>query len=161
LWETQGFSVNFLGFPGNQIIFECKKGHGLSSLSMDRKGLRSTMNRWTGAAGSSPEEGHADVPVHGTSPWWCGEQEEQLGILTPGGMRWWRGSDGRALTKGGGGRASSTRRCSGREGEERGAEMRMVKMAGGVAPFYRVRKAVEGSGGGRPARWVLKTSVTR
>jgi hypothetical protein len=161
LWETQGLSVNFLGFPGNQIIFECNKGHGLGSFSMDRKGLGSTMNRWTGAAGSSPEEGHAGVPVHKTSSWRWGEQEERMGILTPGGTRWWRGSDGQALVKGGGSRASSTRRCSGHEGEERGAEMSAVKMAGGVAPFYRARKAVEGSGGDRLARWVLKTSVMR
>jgi hypothetical protein len=47
------------------------------------------------------------------------------------------------------------RRCSGREGVERGAEMSAVKMAGGVAPFYKVWEAVEGSGGGRPVRWVL------
>jgi hypothetical protein len=69
--------------------------------------------------------------------------------------------DSQALAKGGGSRASSTRRCSGHEGEERGAEMSAVKMAGGVAPFYRARKAVEGSGGDRLARWVLKTSVMR
>jgi hypothetical protein len=84
-----------------------------------------------------------------------------MGILTLGGTRWWRGSDGQALAKGGGSRASSTRRCSGHEGEERGAEMSAVKMAGGVAPFYRARTAVEGSGGDRLVRWVLKTSVMR
>jgi hypothetical protein len=78
-----------------------------------------------------------------------------MGILTLGGMSWWRGSDGLASAKGGGGRASSTRRCSGRESEKRGVEMSAVMMAGGVAPFYRVREAVEGSGGGRPVRWVL------
>jgi hypothetical protein len=128
---------------------------------MDRKSPRSTMNRWTGAAGSSPEEGCAGVPVHGTSPWQRGEQEERMGIPTPGGTSWWRVSDGRASAKGGGGGASSTRRCSRRDGEERGAEMNAVKMAGGVAPFYRVWEAMEGSGGSRPARWVLKTSVTR
>jgi hypothetical protein len=61
-----------------------------------------------------------------------------MGILTSGGTSWWRGSDGQASVKGGGGGASSMRRCSGREGEERGAEMSMVKMARGVAPFYRV-----------------------
>jgi hypothetical protein len=43
----------------------------------------------------------------------------------------------------------------GAEGEERGAEMGAVKMAGGVAPFYRVQEPVEGSGEGRPVRWVL------
>jgi hypothetical protein len=123
---------------------------------MDCKGPRSTMNRRTGAAGSSPEEGRAGVPLHGTSPWWRGEQEERIGILTPGGTSWWRGSDGRVSAKGGGGGGSSTRRCSRREGEERGAEMRAVKMVGGVA-----LEAVDGSGGGRPARWVLKISVTR
>jgi hypothetical protein len=73
----------------------------------------------------------------------------------PGGMSWWRGSDGQASAKGGSDGASSTRRCSGREGEERGGEMSTVKMVRGVAPFYRVREAVEGSGGGRPARWIL------
>jgi hypothetical protein len=78
-----------------------------------------------------------------------------MGILTPCGTSWWRGSDGRASAKGGSGGVSSTRRCSGCEGEERGAEMSAVKMAGAVAPFYRVREAVEGSEGGRPARWVL------
>jgi hypothetical protein len=36
----------------------------------------------------------------------------------------------------------------GREGGERGADLSTVKMAGGVAPFYRVREAVEGSEGG-------------
>jgi hypothetical protein len=101
----------------------------------------------TGVAGSSLEEGRADVPVHGTSPWWRGEQEERMGILTPGGTRWWKGSDGRASVKGGGGRASSTRRCSGCGGEERGAGMSAVEKAGGVAPFYRV-----GEAGRRPAR---------
>jgi hypothetical protein len=39
-------------------------------------------------------------------------------------------------------------RGSGREGGERGADLSAVKMAEGVAPFYRVREAVEGSGGG-------------
>jgi hypothetical protein len=72
-----------------------------------------------------------------------------------GSTSWWRGSDGQASAKGGGGGVSSTRRCSGREGEERRAKMSVVKMVGGVAPFYRVREAMEGSGGGRPARWVL------
>jgi hypothetical protein len=33
-------------------------------------------------------------------------------------------------------------------GWERGADLSMVKMAGGVVPFYRVRETVEGSGGG-------------
>jgi hypothetical protein len=57
------------------------------------------------------------------------------------------GSDGRASAKGGGGGANSTTRGSGREGGERGADLSVVKMAGGVAPFYRVREKVEGSGG--------------
>jgi hypothetical protein len=106
-------------------------------------------------AGSSQEEGRAGVPVHGTSLWWHGEQEERMRILTPAGTSWWRGSDGRASAKGGDGGPSSTRRCSGREGEERGAEMSAVKIVGGVAPFYRVREAMEGSGGGRPTWSVL------
>jgi hypothetical protein len=54
-----------------------------------------------------------------------------MGILTPGGTRRWRGSDGWASVKGGGDGASLTRRCSGREGEERGAGMSSVEMAGG------------------------------
>jgi hypothetical protein len=77
------------------------------------------------------------------------------GVLTPGGTSWWRGSDGQKSGKGGSGGASSMRRCSRREREERGAEMSAVKMAGGVAPFYSIREAVEGSGEDRPARWVL------
>jgi hypothetical protein len=70
-----------------------------------------------------------------------------MGILTLGGTRWWRGSDGRALTKGGGGGASSVRRCSGCGGEERGVWMSVVQMVGGVAPFYRVGETAR-----RPAR---------
>jgi hypothetical protein len=31
----------------------------------------------------------------------------------------------------------------------------------GVAPFYRVGEAVEGSGGGRPVRWVLTPPVSK
>jgi hypothetical protein len=97
---------------------------------------------------SSLECGRTGIPVLGTLPWQRGEQEERTGILTPGGTSGWRGSDGRASTKGGGGRANSMTRGSGREGGERGADLSAVKMAGGVAPFYRVREAVEGSGGG-------------
>jgi hypothetical protein len=97
---------------------------------------------------SSPECGRAGVPVLGTSPWQRGEQEERTGILTPGGVSGWRGSDGRASAKGGVGGANSMTRGSGREGGERGADLSAVKMAGGVAPFYMVREAVEGSGGG-------------
>jgi hypothetical protein len=97
---------------------------------------------------SSLEGGRAGVPVLGTSPWQRGEQEERTGILTPGGTSGWRGSDGRASVKGGGGGANSTTRGLGSEGGERGADLSAVKMAGGVAPFYRVREAVEGSRGG-------------
>jgi hypothetical protein len=96
----------------------------------------------------SPECGRTGIPVLRTSPWQRGEQEERMGILTPGGASGWRGSDGRALAKGGGGRANSMTRGSGHEGGERGADLSAVKMVGGVAPFYRVREAVEGSGGG-------------
>jgi hypothetical protein len=39
-------------------------------------------------------------------------------------------------------------RGSGHEGGERGADLSTVKMARGVAPFYRVWEAVEGSRGG-------------
>jgi hypothetical protein len=31
---------------------------------------------------SSPEDGHAGVPMRGNSPWWFREQEEETGILT-------------------------------------------------------------------------------
>jgi hypothetical protein len=97
---------------------------------------------------SSPGCGRTGVTVLGTSPWQRGEQEERTGILTPGGASGWRGSDGRASAKGGGGRANSTTRGLGREGGERGVDLSAVKMASGVAPFYRVREAMEGSGGG-------------
>jgi hypothetical protein len=88
---------------------------------VNRATLRSTVDPRT-------ERGRAGVPVLGTSPWRRGEQEERMGILTPGGMSWWRGSDGRASAQGGGSGASSTRRCSGRGGEgsrnERGEDGR-------------------------------------
>jgi hypothetical protein len=103
--------------------------------TVNRATLRSTVDPLTECGRSSPECGRAGIPVLRTSPWQRGEQEERMGILTPGGTSWWRGSDGRVSAKGGGGGASLTRRCSGREGEERGAEMSAVKMAGGVAPF--------------------------
>jgi hypothetical protein len=120
--------------------------------TVNRATLRSTVDPRTERGRSSSECGRTGVSVLGTSLWRRGEQEERMGIFTPGGTSWWRGSDGRASAKGGSGGASSTRWCSGREGEERGAEMSTVKMAGGVAPFYRVREAVEGSGGDRPTR---------
>jgi hypothetical protein len=123
--------------------------------TVNRATRQSTMDPRTERCQSSPECRRAGVPVRRTSPWQRREQDEWIRILTPGGMSWWRGSDDRASAKGGGGGASSTWRCSGSDGEERGAEMSVVKMAGGVAPFYRVREAVEGSGGGRPVRWVL------
>jgi hypothetical protein len=123
--------------------------------TVNRATLRSTVDPRIERGRSSPECGRAGVPVLRTTPWQRGEQEERMRILTPGGTSWWRGSDGRASVKGGGGGASSMSRSSGRDGEERGVEMSAVKMAGVVAPFYRVREVVEGSGGGRPARWVL------
>jgi hypothetical protein len=61
---------------------------------------------------TSSEEGHTGVPVRGTSSWRHEEQEEGMGILTPGGTRRRRGLDGRASTKGGGEEASSMRSCS-------------------------------------------------
>jgi hypothetical protein len=108
----------------------------------------STVDPGTERDRSSLECGCTDIPVLRTSPWQRGEQEERTGILTPGGASGWRGSDGRALAKGGGGRANSMTRGSGHEGGERGADLSTVKMVGGVAPFYRVREAVEGSEGG-------------
>jgi hypothetical protein len=107
----------------------------------------STVDPRTERGRSSPECGRAGVPVLGTSPWQRGEQEERTGILTPGGASGWRGSDGQATVKGRGGGANLMTRGSGREGGERGADLSTVKMAGGVAPFYMVREAVEGSGG--------------
>jgi hypothetical protein len=123
--------------------------------TVNRAMLWSMVDLQTERGRSLSECGRASVPVLGTSPWQPGEQEERMRILTPGGTSWRRGSDGRASAKGGGCGASSMRRCSGREGEERGAEMSVVKMVGGVVPFYWVREAVEGSGGGRPVMWVL------
>jgi hypothetical protein len=69
-----------------------------------------------------------------------------MGVLTPGGTGWWRGSDSWASAKGGSGRASSMRRCSRRGGEERGAGMSAVEMAGGggvLAHFYKVGEAAD------------------
>jgi hypothetical protein len=108
----------------------------------------STVDPRTERGRSSPGCGRTGAPVLGALPWQRGEQEERTGILTPGGASGRRGSDGRASAKGGGGGANSTTRGLGREGGERGADLSAVKMAGGVAPFYRVRDAVEGSGGG-------------
>jgi hypothetical protein len=125
-------------------LFLQRKNSGPSPRAVNRWCFRSTMDPQVERGQSSPEEGRAGVPVHGTSPWRRGEQEERVGILTLGGTSWWRGSDGRASAKGGSGGVSSTRRCSGREGEERRAKMSAVKMAGGVAPFYRVQVAMEG-----------------
>jgi hypothetical protein len=113
---------------------------------------------------STPECGCTGVPVLGTSPWQHGEQEERTGILTSGGASGWRGSDGRASVKGRSGGANSMTRGSGREGGERGADLSTVKMVRGVAPFYRVREAVEGIGGGAvrgTAGGASSTPVTR
>jgi hypothetical protein len=46
---------------------------------------------------SSPEEGHAGVPMHGTSPWRLGEQEEETGILIEV-FDGWCGDGGRPAT---------------------------------------------------------------
>jgi hypothetical protein len=108
----------------------------------------STMDPQTERGRSSPECGRASIPMLRPSPWQRGEQEERTEILTPGGASGWRGSDGRASAKGGGSGANSMTRGSGHEGGERGVDLSAVKMAGGVAPFYRVRETVEGSGGG-------------
>jgi hypothetical protein len=57
--------------------------------------------QWRGRC--SPEEGHAGVPVRGTSPWRLGEQEE-TGILTEV-FDGWCGDGGRPAvgSSGGGG----------------------------------------------------------
>jgi hypothetical protein len=57
------------------------QAHG--SVDHDRMAVYGSMvdhGRWCGR--SSPEEGHASVPVRGTSPWPLREQEEETGILT-------------------------------------------------------------------------------
>jgi hypothetical protein len=108
----------------------------------------STMDPRMERGRSSPGCGRIGVPVLGTSSWQRGEQEERTGILTPDCASGRRGSDGRASVKGGGGGGNSTTRGLGCEGGERGADLSAVKMAGGVVPFYRVREAMEGSGGG-------------
>jgi hypothetical protein len=87
------------------------------------------------------------VPVHGTSPWWHGEQEKGTGIPTPVGTRWWRGSDSQASAKGGGGGASSMRRCSRHGGEGRRRAASTVWRGGDGGDFYR------GGEGRRSARW--------
>jgi hypothetical protein len=59
---------------------------------------------------SSPEEGHAGVPVRGASPWRLEEQEEETGILTEVFGRWC-GDGGRpAAGLDGGGTKSSEER---------------------------------------------------
>jgi hypothetical protein len=45
-------------------------------------GYRSMVDHGRQRGQSSPEEGHAGVPVRRTSPWRLGEQEEEMGILT-------------------------------------------------------------------------------
>jgi hypothetical protein len=56
---------------------------------------------------SSPEEGHAIIPVRGTSPWWLGEQEEETGILTEV-FDGWCGDGGRPAAGLDGGGAKSS-----------------------------------------------------
>jgi hypothetical protein len=59
---------------------------------------------------SSPEEGHAGVPVSKTSPWRLGQQEEETGILTEV-FDGWCGDGGRpAAGQDGGGVKSSDER---------------------------------------------------
>jgi hypothetical protein len=73
-------------------LFLQRKNGGPSPRAVDRWCFRSTMDPRAKRGRSSPEEGRAGVPVHGTSPWWRGEQEERIGILTPvarvGGGAW-------------------------------------------------------------------------
>jgi hypothetical protein len=59
---------------------------------------------------SSPEEGHASVPVRGTSPWQLREQEEEMGILTEV-FDGWCGDRGRLVAglDGGGVKSSEER----------------------------------------------------
>jgi hypothetical protein len=67
-------------------------------------------------------------------------------------MRQWRGLDGQASVKGGGGRASSTRRCSQRGGEGRRRALSAVWRGGGRGAFCRLREEGRrlGEGGRRP-----------
>jgi hypothetical protein len=60
---------------------------------------------WRGR--SSPEEGHAGVPVRGTSSWQIGEQEEETRILTEV-FDGWCGDGGRLTTGLDGGSAKSS-----------------------------------------------------
>jgi hypothetical protein len=50
--------------------------------TVNRATLQSTVDSRTERGWSSPECGHAGVPVLGTLPWQHGEQEERMGILT-------------------------------------------------------------------------------
>jgi hypothetical protein len=96
---------------------------------------------------SSPEEGHTDVPVHGTSPWQLEEQEEETGTLTEV-FDGWCGDGGRpaAGLDGGGVKSSeewhrearrSGTQGSTRDGDERRCERGLYIGSG------------RGSGGGR------------
>jgi hypothetical protein len=90
------------------------------------------------------------VPVRGTSQWWHGEQEKGTGIPNPVGTRRQRGSDGRALMKGGGDRVSSMRRCLRCGGEGRRRAVSAVWRGGDRDTFYRGGEAVVGRGDDQP-----------
>jgi hypothetical protein len=62
-------------------LFLQSKNGGPSPRDVHRWCFRSTMDPWAERGRSSPEVGHAGVPMHGTSPWQHGEQEEWMGGL--------------------------------------------------------------------------------
>jgi hypothetical protein len=66
-------------------LFLQRKNGGPSPRAVDRWCFRCTIAPRAERGRSSLEEGCAGVPVHGTSPWQRGEQDEQMGNLTPGG----------------------------------------------------------------------------
>jgi hypothetical protein len=53
----------------------CSVDHGRTAI------YGSMVDRGRPHGRSSPEEGHAGIPVCGTSPWRLGEQEEETGII--------------------------------------------------------------------------------
>jgi hypothetical protein len=101
--------------------------------------------RWCGR--SLLEEGHIGVPVHGTSPWRPGEQEEEMGILIKV-FDGWCGDGGRPTVGLDGGSAKSSKerhweaRRSGTKGSTMGGDERRCERGLYIG-------SGRGSGGGR------------
>jgi hypothetical protein len=93
---------------------------------------------------SSPEVSLAAAPGHGDLPGRHGRQEGGAGTLVVGSPRA-EVRRGRLAVVGS--KARCVRR-SGRGGEERGARMSTVELAGGGGVFYRAGEAVGRRGGG-------------